>query len=788
MTFYSAFQHSPAKSPTGKARPEVLPKSSLSPDTPPPPPSAWAFASPRPRDSRYGGIGAARVQPTSPLASQASVPRRASGPAKISQPCYGPFDSPVADGFDGTATSPTSWSASYSRSTGRRRSSVNAWSTHSTTPNFGSLVGSFQESLLRGSMSMPASKPLTFEAELGVLGMGRCKPSLRCPPHLHISFPAHFYNIHSSGSTVVASEASASAAALGSPYVGTIDLENHFYDRLLAHRMQSLGNLGSDTESADLPSFPGYPVPPKGQVQLVIKYPEHNAVKLFLVPYDLTDMPVGSKTFIRQKSVLVTPGPDSSITEAPAEPGESAARRGSFTSQARAGPREALRFAVHLQFCCPPVTTRRRQHSAAGFEGADNQRFKRQSDPASVKSQKPAKASPKIFLHKSIRVVFAARALDSSEKLVDHIETPGTGSERFALYAGPDEDWADLLHSVKAQPSQSVDVSRLHDTQAGLGIAIHSPMPGFVGAKPAQPSLDGDDIDQVGPGYVPNSDPDGEKWSDETHARVLDRSQPDLSGASPSGSQDLSVDAVNPLAGQRTQSHTERASNWPESVRPPSALSVSLQDHRQDHRDLRLVETTFAQNRQPGTMRALVPTRVAEEKQLVLFRPLMPLLDPAGGPLTETNMGAGAGAGVDTSAAPPSHDSRKVVSSSSRMRAPSVAELSRPKVQAILATADFEEIPSDSASQSPVSLATARGKAVAGSTRPSLLRKLSEQFARSHSPSPTSSPRLQPIGKTRGGSVVPHPSVRLGNMEQGGHQKDCDAEPRCSGESAGVLR
>ncbi|EST04848.1 protein of unknown function DUF4210 [Kalmanozyma brasiliensis GHG001] len=167
------------------------------------------------------------------------------------------------------------------------------------TPNFGSLVGSFQESLLRGRMSMPASKPVLFDAEIGVLGMGKCRPSLRCPPHVHVKFPAHFYDFHAIDSPVSGPSAG-STAALGSPYVGTIDLEAHYHDALLERKLAALSTGTASLDSAEpslLPPFPGYAVPPKGQVQLIVKFPDLTAVKLFLVPYDLTDMQPGTKTF-----------------------------------------------------------------------------------------------------------------------------------------------------------------------------------------------------------------------------------------------------------------------------------------------------------------------------------------------------------------------------------------------------------------------------------------------------------------------------------------------------------
>ena len=46
----------------------------------------------------------------------------------------------------------------------------------------------------------------------------------------------------------------------------------------------------------------GYEIPAAGQLQVVLKNPNKTAVKLFLIPYDFSDMPNFTKTFMRQKS------------------------------------------------------------------------------------------------------------------------------------------------------------------------------------------------------------------------------------------------------------------------------------------------------------------------------------------------------------------------------------------------------------------------------------------------------------------------------------------------------
>ncbi|KAK9700968.1 hypothetical protein K7432_011957 [Basidiobolus ranarum] len=175
---------------------------------------------------------------------------------------------------------------------GGRRSSLSCLN---PSELFGSLVGSYEESILSGRMSTLPSKPINFTVQVGVLGKGKCKPSLKCPPHLNMEFPAYFYQHGNTDSP--------------SPYVGTVDLEN------------------TKLRDAVDKRFPhGYRIPPKGQLQVIVKNPNKTAVKFFLIPYDFSDMPENSKTFLRQKSYSV-PGPSNE--------------------------NQTLRYAIHLQFCSP---------------------------------------------------------------------------------------------------------------------------------------------------------------------------------------------------------------------------------------------------------------------------------------------------------------------------------------------------------------------------------------------------------------------------------------------------
>lgn len=130
----------------------------------------------------------------------------------------------------------------------------------------GSFVGNYEESILTGRLSTPPSKPIQFICQIGVVGMDSKGPvSLKCPPHVTIPFQASFYewpkdntgnkrHIHavsaptsstsrsnlsamfspsSSGMTTPTSlittprdfSTGSMTEELGTPYVGTIDLE-----------------------------------------------------------------------------------------------------------------------------------------------------------------------------------------------------------------------------------------------------------------------------------------------------------------------------------------------------------------------------------------------------------------------------------------------------------------------------------------------------------------------------------------------------------------------------------
>ncbi|KAF2161420.1 hypothetical protein M409DRAFT_59126 [Zasmidium cellare ATCC 36951] len=280
------------------------------------------------------------------------------------------------------------------------------------------MVGSYEESILRGRMSTIPSRPLNFMAQIGVLGKGNCKANLKCPPHVSVPFPAVFYS-YGSGTKTPASDQP-------SPYVGLVDLENnlpHVEESREKRRDRPQGTFSNEGSRANSPrgmredgstsdaqarrrrrqktkrrsgspkSPPGgsYRIPQQGQLQIVIKNPNKTAVKLFLVPYDLSDMEPGQKTFIRQRSYSAGPIIDMPLS--------SRNNLGTDRPEASLCPTEdlhdrpMLRYLIHLHICCP--------------------------------------SKGRYFLYKSVRVVFANRVPDGKEKLRNEIQLP---EPRYSAY------------------------------------------------------------------------------------------------------------------------------------------------------------------------------------------------------------------------------------------------------------------------------------------------------------------------------------------------------------------
>jgi hypothetical protein len=425
---------------------------------------------------------------------------------------------------------------------------LNALSTSPASPGrsllSSSFVGSYEQSLLSGRMANKASNaatPLPFTASVGVLGLGKNVPrALKCPDHVTIPFGAYFWDMDSQDKK-----------GKGSPYVGTLEVTEHYMSLLnKTTNGKESSNLSfepqepfTESEPSAVPRFPGYRIPPKGQIQVVIKNANQTAVKLFLVPYDLSDMPPGSKTFIRQKSYDIDP---SSPALSPEKTTSHASESPSSTSL-RA--RETLRYAIHLHFCSMPAKERERErkkntsatrrapglHHGHQMPHTYHQAQRPPSLPRLAQTSEDAErpASPHaqqrrprsntstashIYLYKSIRVAFTSRALDLSEKLKTVHEGPSglqsapsskeqlaantdgpVDKDKYSSYTGPGEEWEEARRKrIEADKAHERHVAQLQRLQ----LRLEDPIPFDPNGEFNTPS---DVSSRVKLGLAPNS-------------------------------------------------------------------------------------------------------------------------------------------------------------------------------------------------------------------------------------------------------------------------------------------
>uniref|UniRef100_UPI00398EC24A atos homolog protein A isoform X1 n=2 Tax=Pristiophorus japonicus TaxID=55135 RepID=UPI00398EC24A len=120
-----------------------------------------------------------------------------------------------------------------------------------------SLLGNFEESVLNFRLE-PLGAVDGFTAEVGASGTF-------CPSHMTLPVEVSFYSVSDDNAP--------------SPYMGVINLE-------------TLGKRG-------------YRVPPSGTIQVTLFNPNKTVVKMFVVIYDLRDMPANHQTFLRQRTFSV---------------------------------------------------------------------------------------------------------------------------------------------------------------------------------------------------------------------------------------------------------------------------------------------------------------------------------------------------------------------------------------------------------------------------------------------------------------------------------------------------
>ncbi|RXN25216.1 protein FAM214A isoform X1 [Labeo rohita] len=175
-----------------------------------------------------------------------------------------------------------------------------------------SLLGNFEECVLNYRLE-PLGTVEGFTAEVGASGTF-------CPSHMTLPVDVSFYSVSDDNAP--------------SPYMGVINLE-------------SLGKRG-------------YRVPPSGTIQVTLFNPNKTVVKMFVVMYDLREMPASHQTFLRQRTFSVP---------VKREFNGQSNKKPSPLSQGR-----TLRYLVHLRF----------QSSKSG----------------------------KIYLHRDIRLLFSRKSME----------------------------------------------------------------------------------------------------------------------------------------------------------------------------------------------------------------------------------------------------------------------------------------------------------------------------------------------------------------------------------------
>ncbi|XP_017525683.3 atos homolog protein A isoform X2 [Manis javanica] len=191
-----------------------------------------------------------------------------------------------------------------------------------------SLLGNFEESVLNYRLD-PLGIVDGFTAEVGASGVF-------CPTHLMLPVEVSFYSVSDDNAP--------------SPYMGVITLE-------------SLGKRG-------------YRVPPSGTIQVTLFNPNKTVVKMFVVIYDLRDMPANHQTFLRQRTFSV--------------PVKQEMKRSVNKENIQHAEERLLRYLIHLRF----------QSSKSG----------------------------KIYLHRDVRLLFSRKSMEvdsgAAYELKSYTESP----------------------------------------------------------------------------------------------------------------------------------------------------------------------------------------------------------------------------------------------------------------------------------------------------------------------------------------------------------------------------
>lgn len=160
-------------------------------------------------------------------------------------------------------------------------------STSRSRPQSHALLGSFEESALNGRLE-PVSTVHGFTAELGASGSF-------CPKHRKLPVTVFFYTLGDNDK-------------VSTPYLVCTFYTFLFFFPPLIFEQNVFLNRESDScffffQAHINLGKKGYQVPRSGTIQVTLLNPLGTVVKMFVVLYDLSDMPPRSHTFLRQRTL-----------------------------------------------------------------------------------------------------------------------------------------------------------------------------------------------------------------------------------------------------------------------------------------------------------------------------------------------------------------------------------------------------------------------------------------------------------------------------------------------------
>jgi hypothetical protein len=170
----------------------------------------------------------------------------------------------------------------------------------------------------------------------------------------------------------------------------------------------------------DPPLYPGYQIAPVGQLQLIVKT-TMNAIKVFVIPYDLRHLPVGGRLLARERTYIQNPNPSSNYTSSPSP----------ADIDVEGKKKESLRYAYQLQFIClpHPAITKSRGSSTT-----------RQTST----STSPPDEGRAYYLSRSLRVIFTSTPPEMDQGVrverTDEVVPPSTSTSGSTSVPGVNGD------------------------------------------------------------------------------------------------------------------------------------------------------------------------------------------------------------------------------------------------------------------------------------------------------------------------------------------------------------